>query len=87
MLAHSLIDIPVRLHNMMRLLSVTEQLLDPRPILKVALLFTVIGSSAKLISALLQALDIRFHLVHLEGSGEYTTLASLAMHRKTDKQQ
>ncbi|CAG1997971.1 unnamed protein product [Fusarium graminearum] len=69
----------------MGLLSVSEQFLDPCPILKVALLFTVIGSSAKLISALLQALDKRFHLVYLEGSAGHTTLASLALDRETEK--
>lgn len=87
MLAHSSSDIPVGLHDLMGLLSVSEQFLDPCPILKVALLFTVIGDSAKLISALLQALDIRFRLIHLEGSADHTTLASLAMDHKTEEQQ
>jgi hypothetical protein len=77
----------VGLHDLMGLLSVTEQLFDTRPILKAALFFTVIGGLAELIFALLQALNIRFHLVHLERSAGYTTLASLAMDRKTKKQQ
>lgn len=58
MLAYLLSDILIGLHNLIGLLSITEQLFNPRPILKAALLFIVIGHLAKLIPALLQALDI-----------------------------